>query len=253
MHHQATGVSDGVAESATSRTFARDAQNPSVCVVDGYGVKITTASGGLVVADGIGRHRRERRFSRATHGLSRLVVLGTSGCASLDALTWCRRLGIGVVVLDADATPVLTSTPRMTDDARLRRIQAQAPDLPVGLDLARSLLDRKLAGQAQLLAARFDEHEAACTIADLASACEGADQIDELRQLEASAAALYWQTWVWRPECTPRFAAKDRGRIPPHWTSFEGRRSVLASMSANRKAERPVNALLNYGYALLEA
>ncbi len=249
---EATTDPEQVAESTTARTFARDAGNPAISVVDGYGVKITTISGALVVADGIGRHRRERRYSRATHGLSRLVVLGTSGSVSLDALAWCRRLGIGVLVLDADGTPVLASTPRMTDDARLRRIQAQAPDLPVGVDLARSLLSRKLSGQAQLLAGRLGDHEAACTIADLASACEGVDQIDELRQLESSAAALYWQTWVGRPECIPRFAARDRGRMP-HWTSFEGRRSVLASMSANRKAERPVNALLNYLYALLEA
>jgi hypothetical protein len=41
--------------------------------------------------------------------------------------------------------------------------------------------------------------------------------------------------------------------VPAHWSTFEGRRSVLASSSANRKAERPVNALLNYVFALLEA
>lgn len=41
--------------------------------------------------------------------------------------------------------------------------------------------------------------------------------------------------------------------MPPHWTVFESRGSVLASANANRKAERPVNALLNYAFALLEA
>lgn len=41
--------------------------------------------------------------------------------------------------------------------------------------------------------------------------------------------------------------------MPAHWLTYEGRRSVLASASANRKAERPVNALLNYAFALLEA
>jgi hypothetical protein len=58
---------------------------------------------------------------------------------------------------------------------------------------------------------------------------------------------------VGHPETAPHFAARDRPRIPPHWLVYEGRRSVLASANANRKAERPLNALLNYAFALLEA
>lgn len=56
-----------------------------------------------------------------------------------------------------------------------------------------------------------------------------------------------------QPGCAPVFAAKDRQRIPSHWSRFEGRRSVLASANGNRKAERVLNAILNYTYALLEA
>ena len=91
------------------------------------------------------------------------------------------------------------------------------------------------------------------TIGDLALATEGVETIDELRQLEASAAALYFGAWSGRADCAPTFATKDRRRIPPHWSRYEGRRSVLASAASNRKAERPVNAMLNYLYALVEA
>jgi hypothetical protein len=94
--------------------------------------------------------------------------------------------------------------------------------------------------------------DSAITIADLADACHEAADFDGLRQLEASAAALYFQSWVGRSECVPSFAGKDRSRIPPHWGRYEGRRSVLQSANSNRKAERPTNALLNYLYALLE-
>jgi hypothetical protein len=81
----------------------------------------------------------------------------------------------------------------------------------------------------------------------------GAATVDEARQLEASAAAIFWGSWVSRSECGARFTTRDRARVPPHWTLYENRRSVLASVSSNRKAERPANALLNYLYALLEA
>jgi CRISPR-associated protein Cas1 len=217
------------------------------------GLRVFVDRGALVAEDGLGNHRRVRRFDKATHGLSRLVAIATTGSVTLKALTWCRRLGIGVIMLAPDGSPVFASTPRMTDDARLRRIQAQAPDLPIGIDLARFLLGRKLTAQAGLLAARFDDHDTACTIVGLVEAMTSAETIEECRQMEASAAAGYFQSWAARPECVPRFAAKDRFRIPPHWTRYEGRRSVLASTNANRKAERPVNGLLNYSYALLEA
>ncbi len=207
----------------------------------------------LEVHDGIGPHRRTRRYDKASHGLHRVVILNAAGIVSLDALRWCSGLGIGVLVLGPDGTCQLASTPRMTDDARLRRTQALAPFEPYGLDVARELLGAKLAGHARLLVSRFGDDETACTILDLADALRGAETIEEARQLEASAAALYFGSWSGRPECAPTFAAKDRRRIPPHWSRYEGRRSVLASSSANRKAERPVNALLNYCFALLEA
>ena len=211
--------------------------------------------------------RRTRRYDRATHGLRRLVLVQPEGFVTFEAVRWCQGLGIGVVVLGSDGMPTLASTPRLTDDARLRRVQALAPYEPVGLGVARYLLSAKVAGQAHLVLGRFGDPEAECslpgtretfeersaTIAELAEAIKGAETIEEARQLEASAAALYFGAWTGRPETAPTFAAKDRGRVPAHWSTFEGRRSVLASSSANRKAERPVNASLNYVFALLEA
>jgi len=138
----------------------------------------------------------------------------------------------------------------MTDDARLRRTQALAPSEPYGLDVARWLISRKLVGQGKLVLRRFGDSETAETVGDLT--VEEASTIEEVRQLEASA-ALYFGAWAGRAECEPMFASKDRHRIPPHWSRYEGRRSVLASGNGNRKAERPVNALLNYIYALVEA
>jgi CRISPR-associated endonuclease Cas1 len=254
--YEAPGLSpEDISDSknALAETYARDTSKAGVCVVDGLGLRLTVDRGALVAEDGMGPHRRTRRFDKATHGLSRVVVLATSGCMTLDSLHWCRKLGVGVVVLAPDGSPTLASTPRMTDDARLRRMQALAPDLPVGIDIARFLLGNKMTAQAGLLASRFDDHDAACTIVGLAQECENVGTVDALRQLEASAAAFFWQSWAGRPECVPVFANRDRARIPPHWSRYEGRRSVLASANANRKAERPVNALLSYTYALLEA
>ena len=238
---------------ALLETYARPT-SAGVCVADGFGVRVIVERGALVVADGIGEHRRTRRFDKATHGLSRIIVIASSeGFVTFEALRWCQRLGIAVLALGADGTPSLASAPRTTDDARLRRTQALAPFAPYGLDVAQWLMARKIMGQGKLVLQRFDDSVTAETIGDLALATEGAGTIEELRQLEASAAALYFGAWLGRAECVPTFVTKDRRRIPPHWLRFEGRRSVLASAASNRKAERPVNALLNYLYSLVEA
>ena len=254
--HESLSISpEDVADtlSTIEATYARDTSLAGVCVVDGMGARLSVERGALVVSDGMGEHRRERRFDKATHGLRRVVLLASTGMVTLDALHWCSRLGVGVVVLAPDGTARLASTPGLTDDARLRRTQALALSEPYGLDVARFLIGRKLTGQAALVLRRFSEDETAETIGQLVFAAEEAESVDELRQIEAAAAALYFGAWASRPECAPSFAAKDRRRIPPHWTRYEGRRSVLASSNSNRKAERPVNAILNYVYALVEA
>jgi CRISPR-associated endonuclease Cas1 len=245
---------DEVAErlAAIESTFSRSTQ-AGICVTDGFGVTVTVNRGALVIQDGVAQQRRIRRFDRATHQISRLVVRNVTGMVSFDALRWCEALGIGVVLLGPDDRPLMTSAPQRTDDARLRRIQARAGDLYVGLDIARTLIANKVLGEARVLTTRLAADEAASMLLNLVPSVESASSLEEVRGLEATAAACYWQSWVGRAECAPHFSSRDLQRVPGHWRSYDGRRSVLASANSNRSAERPVNALLNYLFALLES
>jgi hypothetical protein len=89
--------------SALAETYSRP-DVASVCVADGFGVRVVVERGALEVHDGVGPHRRSRRYDRATHGLRRLVILNAAGIVSLDALRWCSGLGVGVLVLGPDGT-----------------------------------------------------------------------------------------------------------------------------------------------------
>src|SRR5271166_5858015 len=62
----------------------------------------------------------------------------------------------------------------------------------------------------KLVLRRFADSETAETIGDLALRSEQAATIDEVRQLEASATALYFGACSGRAECEPIFATKDR-------------------------------------------
>ena len=175
---------------AVEATFSRPTVG-GICMADGYGVKIVVERGALQVHDGIGQERRTRRFERATHGLSWIVVGNVTGVITFDALRWCEALDIGVLVLGSDDTPLLTSVPRRTDDARLRRLQAQAPDRPVGLDLARWIISEKITGEAKVLTSRFGADDAASMLLELAGVAESANSIEAVVHAEATAASIY--------------------------------------------------------------
>ena len=230
--------------------FGRDAQNPSVCVVDGHGVAITMNAGQLLVKDGIGRSRRTRRYARATHGLRRVVVLGSSGTMTIEAIKWLEGVGIGFVVIDSATGEVVSASTRVAnDDARLRRAQALCGGTETGLLIAKRLIDLKLQGQAMNALECFSAMDKAETIHDLRMKVTDAGSLEEVRQLEASAANLYWSSWQ---DLEIRFVKKDEQRVPSNWKVFEGRRSAI-NPGSSRNSSDPINSLLNYTYRLLEA
>ncbi len=219
-----------------------------VCVVDGYGIELKVERGHLVVADGIGPHRRRSRFSRATSGIKRLVVLGRTGYWSLEAIRWLADVGVGFVQLDPDGRLLVGSAGLGLDDPRLRRAQALSWSSGPGMAAALDLLDLKLRGQAAV-ARRLPAGDAAVVAIE---ACRPllrlATTPAELMAPEAAAASAYWAAWS---GVELRWAKADLGRVPDHWRTFGSRSSPLTGNP--RLAANPANALLSYGYRLLEA
>lgn len=223
-----------------------------VCVADGYGASLRVFAGELRVDDGLGTDRRHRSYAPVGSGLRRVVVAGHASITT-DALAWCQQRSVNVAVLGRDLDVLACSAPGR-DDARLRRAQATAPTGPAGVGIARMLLGAKLAGHEQIARGVLTAPKTADTIRAFADALDGSDDLDEIRNLEAVAADVYWAAWAASPATRLRFVPREvsKGRIPEHWQRFDRRASLLGSANGNRNAERPVNALLNYAYALVE-
>ncbi len=239
--------------------FGRAVPVEGTAVVDGAGCQVTVRYGQLCVSDGLGETRRERRFPRAGplgERLSRLVVLSKHGYVSLDALAWCWEAGVEMVAIDdREGEPMWATSPGGPRDGRLTRLLALAgasDDHPLGLAIASYLLGEKLRGQAKVLRERLDAPGAAATIEDVAGVLGDARSITELRQLEATSAALYFDAWSGHTATVPRFAKKDLARVPGTWLSFDGRRSNIGAGRSNRRATHPVNAVLNYLHVLVK-
>lgn len=218
-----------------------------VCVAEGFGIRIRVSRQHLVIDDGIGRNRRTRTYARATHGLSRLIVIGNDGYVTLGAIRWLTNLGIGYLHLDRDGH-ILASTETGSGDARLRRLQAHSATSPVGVEIARHLLAVKVDGQARNLDLIPGDRLGRGPIGYWQERIRDGTTLDELLEAEREAAAAYWNCWA---GLQLRFAPRDLDRIPDHWQRIGTRHSPLSN--GPRVAITPTNAILNYLYAILEA
>jgi hypothetical protein len=73
--------------------------------------------------------------------------------------------------------------------------------------------------------------------------------VGALRTLEANSAATYFRAW----RSTPlRWRESSRHPIPEDWRAV-GSRTSRFNLAGNRNASHPVNAILNYGYAVLQS
>jgi CRISPR-associated endonuclease Cas1 len=219
-----------------------------VVTLFGYGISARVDRGHLVLKDGIGPHRREARLSRVGHGLRRLVVIGSDGTVSLAALRWLADQDAAFVMLDRDGTVLATTGPVPPSDARLRRAQALAHRSGAALRIARELIALKLVAQAKLARDTLNNSVAAQAIIHIRESIPSAKTIEAIRLLEARGAYAYWSAWSDLPITFPKV---DLRRVPDHWRIFKNRVSPLTG--SPRLAANPVNAMLNYLYALLES
>jgi len=230
------------------RTFAQLAPRNGVLALRGYGLRIAVERGHLVVEDGIAADRRRGRFSRIGSDLRRLVVLGHTGSVTLDALRWLQDVGCAFLHLDADGRLITVGTAVGRDDATLRRAQALASRTATGVEIARTMIQAKLDGQANVLAGALRATELAEAVRAAATSIEDADRLDGILYVESRAAASYWGQWR---DVRVHFAGKTAGRVPAHWHTVGARRSVLTGR--NQRAVNPANAILNYLYSIGEA
>jgi CRISPR-associated endonuclease Cas1 len=219
-----------------------------VIVLSGFGIVVRVERGHLLIEDGIGEDRRQCRISRVDHGLKRLVVIGSDGMVSLAALRWLADRDASFVMLDRDGSVLVTTGPVCPSDVRIRRAQALALQNGTALKISRELIDRKLAGQERVAREDFGDEAASLAIRQRRSELAEVESVDAVRFIEAQAAKVYWSAWR---NLVVRFPKQDLARVPEHWLTFESRTSSLTA--SPRRATNPVNAILNFLYALLEA
>jgi len=219
-----------------------------VVTLFGYGIQVRVDGGHLILEGGIGADRRYARFPRVGHGLQRLIVIGADGMVSLAALRWLADQNAAFVMLDR-AGKILTITgPSRIPDGRMRRAQGLSLTSGAALQIARELIDQKLIGQERIVRQKLNKPDVADAIVGLRLALPGIADLDGVRLIESQAAGIYWSAWRGKEITFPK---ADIHRVPEHWRTVSSRRSSLSG--SPRLAVSPIQAILNYLYAILES
>jgi CRISPR-associated endonuclease Cas1 len=250
-------------DALTRRLLAADRAdgNGRTLILAGYGAGLRVEHDALVVTEGHTHHPQTppiHNLYRGMHGVERIVCLNPQGSLSFPAIRWCAEQGITPTLLDRSGQLLSTLTPDTTADATLRRRQYLAQEYGQDLPICQELLRRKLTAQRVMLGAHtelpgrnraVEDLDAALAWLALPDLPPWLSAVDTLRMYEARMARSYFAAWTGWPLRWERSAVK---RVPPQWLTARDRTSPLAPGVNARHAVDPLNALLNYAYALLE-
>lgn len=216
--------------------------------MSGYGLRLQVQHGHLCADWGVGRDRHNVRVSRVNRYLKRVILLGSSGFATFDAVRLVADIGASLILLDGRGKLLFASTPTAPSDVRLRRAQCFALDNGTALKISRELIAQKIAGQAATVRDMLGNPIAADAILRFKAELAQTHDIDAVRLVEAKAAKMYWSQWA---DVPIRWPLKDEPRVAAHWKVFGSRISPLTH--SPRLAANPPNACMNLIHALCEA
>lgn len=219
--------------------------------------------GTLLIRDGFThwpQERIEHRLFKGARNLPpRIVMLDGSGSLSFDVMSWLSEQSISLVRLDyqGEVASVIGGSGFAMNPEKVQWQIDTRNDPERRLEFCCDLIATKLATSLRTLAAAIPDSSARMvavghTDAALSRIHGGSVRsVDELRMIEARAAASYFAAWhgiplIWR--------SKWKHPVPDTWQTIGARGSSGKGRAVNnRNARHPMNAMLNYAYGMMSS
>ena len=240
--------------------FSRRAGVRRPLILGGHGVSLRIDHGTLWVRDGFTHYPQERvtwRFFPGEWRLpSRIVILDADGSVTFHALAWLSKQNISLIQINwrGEVTNVTGANSNIVDFA-VRKSQLAARSKGREIHIARGLIHSKLANSRDTLRLALPKSEGTELAIDKLGEMlremkrRPPSTLSRLLGIEGNAGWTYFNAWR---SCSLRWKDTDRVPIPDDWHRIGKRTSGLNFKASNRNATHPVNAILNYGYAILE-
>jgi CRISPR-associated protein Cas1 len=242
-----------------SRRRAARARPKQPLVLCGHGVLLRVERGALTIRNGFTHYPQKQETYRFFNGEltipPRIIMLDGSGSISFDVLAWLSEQNVSLIRIDwqGNVQTVLSNNGYAANPHRVQWQRETRVDPKQRMAFCIELIIRKIDGCIKTLEKiipRSPAWEQAMkrAYADLTRLeCNPPHDIVSLRALEAGSAAAYFRAWREIP-----LQWKGLRPIPENWRRI-GSRTSLFKLAGNRNAAHPINAMLNYAYAILEA
>lgn len=186
---------------------------------------------------------------------SRIVILDGSGSLTLDVMSWLADRNIPLIRIDWCGKVVTLSGSSCGLDPERIRSQLSARTTRNALQVAISLVFSKLRNCLDTISylpisierdRALEKHNREITLLKRTLP----RTLGRLLAIEGTSAASYFAAWQ---AVQIQWKGTKRRPIPPDWLSFSQRTSNKGKKGYNIGATHPVNAVLNYAYAILES
>jgi CRISPR-associated protein Cas1 len=224
-------------------------------VLCGHGIRISIHRNTLLIKQGLTHYPQQlaelRYFPGDPNLPDRIIILDASGAITLDALAWMSDQKIALVQLNWRGQVTFSGNGGFHADPKLVRWQVEIQGTAKARELNRQLICAKFDASISTLSTLFKASDASKIaiqrIRDLKSKISNPKlSYNSILGLEGAAAAIYYRLWHDLPVNWSRLSKRP---IPPDWLKV-GARQMIWQRAANN-ARHPINAMLNYGYAVL--
>jgi CRISP-associated protein Cas1 len=201
--------------------------------------------GALDIEHGAGADKRTIRIDIDDAKPHTILFDGHGEFLTDEALRWCARYVIGIILpdgpgrvmtflhsaLEADGNGIADTSPAMI------RAQCAADSLGAARELVRAKIER-------LEATVRDKPTRLARLAEWETRIGASRTVAELLIVEAKAAAEYWRTFA-----SSGLREAKGGNLPRTWLRFANRQKGTGFLGS-KNASHPINAMLNYAYAV---
>lgn len=214
--------------------------------LSGYGINLSVDGGRLVVRNGrdLDREPKEVVLRPKSDEYDGVVVYGHTGNITLDAMKWLAKHGVQLIVLNWDGKLLYTLDPPEIKASKYRMAQYNTYASPKRIGIAKALIAAKIASTTKVvdwLGARYGS------------------KIENLVQLKGD--IQDYQKMLMDAKSVPEVMGIEGMVARRNFDAISGVLDDRLEFSGRSYGKRhrpagavdPVNALFNYGYALLEA
>lgn len=235
-------------------------RNSRPLILTGHGTSLRIENGALSIKQGFTHypHKPEHfRFFKGDLNLPRMIMLlDGSGSISFDVLNWLGEQGVALARIQSGGKPaVFASGGGFTANSEKLHWQHEArTNEQLRLEFARQLICDKLRNSITTLEGQVPE--SAYRDKAIAKARESLKllpsmplrEMNDIRAIEGECAARYFAAWK---TIEIQWKAASRYPVPDNWRTYRARSSILTGRKPeNWKASHPLNAMLNYAYAV---